>query len=271
MNNYLEKIIPIAVEAGEEIMKIYRSADFGVEMKADNSPLTLADRASHNKIVEGLKKEFPDIPILSEEGREIPFEERKKWEKFWLVDPLDGTKEFIKKNDEFTVNIALIENNQAVLGVIYAPALDNSAAGTETAVDDNPLSQKIDLKFGTLYFGGEGIGAFKMTKGHSLVKISVNKNKENGVTAVQSRSHASEEEESVFKKYGVTETISAGSSIKFCRVAEGVAHLYYRHGPTNEWDVGAGYAIAKAAGAEIEGLQFNKKNVLNGSFLVRSV
>ncbi len=271
MKDYLSKIIPVAVKAGEAIMDIYHSADFGVEMKSDNSPLTLADRASHDIIVEGLKKEFPDIPILSEEGRDIPYEERKNWEKFWLVDPLDGTKEFIKKNDEFTVNIALIENNDAVLGVIYAPALEdennNSVDAENVKIDD----MKIQLKYGTLYFGGNGFGAYKKVKNGSLHKIEVNKNKEGEIVAVRSRSHASPEEEKVFDKFGVTETISAGSSIKFCRVAEGSAHIYYRHGPTNEWDVGAGYAIAKAAGAEIEGLQFNKENVLNGSFLVKSI
>lgn len=267
MKTYLEKIIPIAVKAGETIMDIYHSADFGVEMKSDNSPLTLADRASHDIIVEGLKKEFPDIPILSEEGRDIPYEERKNWEKFWLVDPLDGTKEFIKKNDEFTVNIALIENNEAVLGVIYAPALENNSEPTGDSLDfETP-----QLKSGTLYFGGTGLGAFMQFKGDKHRRISVNKDRSNGVIAVRSRSHASPEEETVFEKYGVTETISAGSSIKFCRVADGSAHLYYRHGPTNEWDVGAGYAIAKAAGAEIEGLKFNKENVLNSSFLVRSI
>ncbi len=267
MKTYLEKIIPIAVKAGETIMDIYHSADFGVEMKSDNSPLTLADRASHDIIVEGLKKEFPGIPVLSEEGRDIPYEERKNWEKFWLVDPLDGTKEFIKKNDEFTVNIALIENNEAVLGVIYSPALENNSEPAEDSLDfKTPY-----LKSGTLYFGGTGLGAFMQFKGDKYRRISVNKDKSNGVIAVRSRSHAFPEEETVFEKYGVTETISAGSSIKFCRVADGSAHLYYRHGPTNEWDVGAGYAIAKAAGAEIEGLQFNKENVLNGSFLVKSI
>ncbi len=269
MKDYLSKIIPIAIKAGEAIMDIYHSADFGVEMKSDNSPLTLADRASHDIIVKGLKKEFPDIPVLSEEGKDIPYEERKNWEKFWLVDPLDGTKEFIKKNDEFTVNIALIENNDAVLGVIYAPALeDGNNGGIDPSEIDFPA---IHLKYGTLYFGGKGFGAYKKIKDGALYKIEVNKNTNGNIIAVRSRSHASPEEEKVFEKSGVTETISAGSSIKFCRVAEGSAHVYYRHGPTNEWDVGAGYAIAKAAGAIIEGLQFNKENLLNGSFTVKSI
>ncbi len=271
MEDYLKKIIPVAVKAGEAIMDIYHSADFGVEMKSDNSPLTLADRASHEIIMEGLKKEFPGIPVLSEEGRDIPYEERKNWEKFWLVDPLDGTKEFIKKNDEFTVNIALIENNDAVLGVIYAPALEEE---NDNHVNDVSVEMKeldIQLKYGTLYFGGNGFGAYKKVKNGGLHKIEVNRNKEGKIIAVRSRSHASPEEEKVFEEYGVTETISAGSSIKFCRVAEGAAHVYYRHGPTNEWDVGAGYAIAKAAGASIRGLTFNKENVLNGSFLVKSI
>lgn len=266
----LNEIIKISIDAGKAIMEIYHSADFGVEMKSDNSPLTLADEASDEIIKKRLTEKFPDIPILSEEGRYIPFEERKNWEKFWLVDPLDGTKEFIKKNDEFTVNIALIENNVPILGVIYAPALENQNKEVGIQKSGEGTFNRIEIPFGTLYFGQKNLGAFRQVSGNELEKISVNKDKSKGIIAVRSRSHAAPEEEKVFKKYGVTQTVSAGSSIKFCKIADGSAHIYYRYGPTNEWDVGAGYAIANAAGATIEGLEFNKENVLNGSFLVRS-
>ena len=287
MTEYLEKAILVSIEAGKAIMDIYHSADFGVEMKSDNSPLTLADRASHNIIVKELKSSFPGIPILSEEGSDIPYGERKNWKQFWLVDPLDGTKEFIKKNDEFTVNIALIENNVPTLGVIYAPALEGESIeiriqksevrsqkledGNNDQVADGSEVKGFDIPSGTLYFAQNGFGAFMQMKNGNPVRLFVNKDTSNGIIAVRSRSHASPEEEKVFEQYGVTETISGGSSIKFCRVADGSAHIYYRYGPTNEWDVGAGYAIAKIAGATVEGLRFNKENLLNGSFMVKSI
>jgi len=257
-------------------MEIYESADFGVEMKADNSPLTLADKASHEVIVEELKKEFPKIPILSEEGRDIPFEERKNWKKFWLVDPLDGTKEFIKKNGEFTVNIALIENNKPVIGVIYAPAYDDRTKNTKLRTENqeqsynHPIIQStIHTEFpGTLYYGEISKGAYKQYANQEPDKIHTIK-KDKNLTAVKSRSHSSEDEQKILDELGVTNSISVGSSLKFCMVAEGKAQVYYRHGPTNEWDVGAGHAIAEAAGATIEGLQYNKEIILNGSFFIR--
>ena len=267
----IEQIIKIAIDAGKAIMEVYHSADFGVEMKTDNSPLTLADKASDEIIKAALTETFPDIPILSEEGRDIPYKERKDWEKFWLVDPLDGTKEFIKKNDEFTVNIALIKNNIPVLGVIYAPALENKNTEVRIRKPGEGTFNRIEIPFGTLYYGQKKSGAFRQVSGSEPEKISVNKDKSRGIIAVRSRSHAAPEEEIIYKKYGVTKTIPGGSSLKFCKVADGSAHIYYRYGPTMEWDVGAGYAIAESAGAVIEGIVFNKENLLNSSFLVRSI
>ena len=236
----------IAVEAGLRTLEIYKSDDFGVEQKGDDSPLTLADKASNEVIVDRLNSEYPDIPILSEESKLMPYDERKHWDKFWLVDPLDGTKEFIKRNDEFTVNIALIESGVPVFGVIYAPVLD------------------------ILYYTENG-SAYVRFKTQESRKIRVDRGEEGKLVAVCSRSHSSEEEARLFERLGVTKTISAGSSLKFCMVAEGKAHLYYRHGPTMEWDTAAGHAIALAAGACVEGLSYNKPDLLNGSFTVSAL
>ena len=249
----LKKVIEIAIDAGNAIIDVYNSNDFDVEIKSDNSPLTKADRAAHNIIKEQLSILYPDIPVLSEEGKETPYDERKNWQLFWLVDPLDGTKEFIKKNGEFTVNIALIENNEPIMGIIYAPAFNES-------------SDCSSLLPGTLYYGEKETGSFKRV-GEEIIKLPCFGNNGN-LKAVRSRSHSSSEEEKIFEKYNVSETISIGSSLKFCMVAEGRANIYYRFGPTNEWDVAAGYAIAKYGGAKIEGLSFNKPDLLNNSFIV---
>jgi 3'(2'), 5'-bisphosphate nucleotidase len=244
----MERINEIAIEAGKKIMDIYENADFSkiVDFKTDNSPLTLADKEA-NKIIEaGLGSLELQLPILSEEGRDIPYEERKNWNLFWLVDPLDGTREFIKKNGEFTVNIALIDNGSPVFGVIYAPA------------------------FGTLYYGSIKKGAYKREKGNT-VRLKAN-DKKNQWVAVGSRSHSSEEEQALLRKYPVTEVVSIGSSLKFCLLAEGKADIYYRHGPTMEWDTGAGQAILEASGGGMVKLDkspftYNKKSLLNDSFL----
>jgi 3'(2'), 5'-bisphosphate nucleotidase len=243
----IEDVLSIARKAGERIMAIYGQSDFHVETKSDHSPLTLADTTSHEIIKQELQKLYPEIPLLSEEGKSVPFKTRKQWPLFWLVDPLDGTKEFINRNGEFTVNIALIEKQQPVLGVMAAPVLD------------------------TLYYGKKGVGAFKQTENHSPVQIRVNQNAENGLIAVKSRSHASHEEEIFFSQHPVSDSISVGSALKFCMVAEGKAHLYYRHGPTWEWDTAAGHFIAECAGASVYNLTYNKKNLLNAHFLVSSV
>jgi 3'(2'), 5'-bisphosphate nucleotidase len=247
----IEKINQVAILAGEKIMEIYNDADFSrvVDFKADHSPLTLADKASHNIIEKELFKISPDIPLLSEEGRSIEYDERRHWNTFWLVDPLDGTKEFIKRNGEFTVNIALIDKDHPVLGVIYAPATDK------------------------LYYGMKGQGAFKREKGITS-KIQVNKKEDNWI-AVGSRSHSAPEEEQVLSKYPVKTSVSIGSSLKFCLLAEGEADIYYRYGPTMEWDTGAGQAILEAAGGKMLDNQqltfaYNKKSLTNGSFICLS-
>lgn len=239
-------ICDVAYKAGLAIMEVYESEEFEVKKKADNSPLTKADKISHKIIKKGLEELYPDIPVLSEEGAAIDFKKRKEWKKFWLVDPLDGTKEFINRNGEFTVNIALIENNKPAAGVIYVPV------------------QKI------LYYTHNGF-SFRQDKDGTRIKLQVDKDKSKGLTAVKSRSHASEAEEKFFSENEITAAIMKGSSLKFCMVAEGRAHVYYRHGPTMEWDTGAGHAIAEGAGARVTGLEYNKKVLKNGSFCVASV
>ena len=243
----------IAVKAGDEILRIYHdeSLSQNIDYKSDDSPLTLADKASNDVIVKALKQHFPEIPILSEEEKHVEYEKRRHWKKFWLVDPLDGTKEFIKRNGEFTVNIALIEDGYPILGVIYAPVLDKLYVG-DTINKQAYMSEQN----GTRY------------------PLRVN-SKESTRIAVGSRSHSSEEEVELLKKYDVVETISIGSSLKFCMVAEGQADIYYRHGPTMEWDTGAGQAMVEAAGGIVDYMEtksrfaYNKENLLNGSFLVK--
>ena len=245
----IEKLCRLAKEAGSVIMSIYES-NFEVQYKADRSPLTAADKASHKVIVEGLKIAFPAIPILSEEGADIDYAKRKKWERFWLVDPLDGTKEFIKHNGEFTVNIALIEGQAPILGLIYVPAQDK------------------------LYWGLAGNGAWKRQGNNKPEVIKVRKpNREKGLTIVMSRSHPSPELENYLKKMKIAEALPMGSSLKFCAVAEGKADLYPRFGPTMEWDTAAGNAIVLAAGGQVatlEGgtLKYNKAIWLNPFFIV---
>lgn len=258
-------LFQITLEAGKEILDVY-AQDFNVEVKDDNSPLTQADQRSHNTIMKGLNEIDSTIPVLSEEGREMPYSERQEWSQFWLVDPLDGTKEFIKKNGEFTVNVALIEGKYPSIGIIYAPAMD------------------------VFYFGRVGEGAYKLenaTKAEvaneeELLQKSVRlpEQGERQVTrAVASRSHMSEETETFIKeleaKHGDVEVVSSGSSLKFCLVAEGKADYYPRYAPTMEWDTGAGQAIVEAAGGKVtryeddERFYYNRENLLNGWFLVK--
>ncbi|SHM59058.1 3'(2'),5'-bisphosphate nucleotidase CysQ [Gracilibacillus kekensis] len=261
MHTYINDLFKICLAAGTEIMEVYQQ-DFEVEVKKDDSPLTIADKRAHNVIAEGLNKIDATIPVLSEEGREIPYEERKNWKQFWLVDPLDGTKEFIKKNGEFTVNIALIDEHYPILGVIYAPALD------------------------TFYFGVKGKGAYKITNA-SQVNVGnaeelVNQsnplpevNESDVINVVASRSHMSKEtEEFIDQLDGEVEVVSSGSSLKFCLVAEGKADFYPRYAPTMEWDTGAGQAIVEAVGGKVtrhednERFYYNREDLLNGWFLV---
>ena len=247
LKDWLPKVVSIAREAGDAILEVYNGPDFGIELKDDNSPLTKADKAAHEIIQEGLQKINPEIPILSEEGKHTPYLERSEWDVFWLVDPLDGTKEFIKRNGEFTVNIALIQNKKPVLGVIQAPVKD------------------------MVYYGSTGRGAFKK-HGLDEEEIKVN-NKSEGLIAVQSRSHASDEDTTLSERYDIVDTISVGSSLKFCMVAEGKADIYYRAKPTMEWDTGAGQAIVEAAGGKVfielsnNPFLYNKEELVNTGFL----
>ena len=198
-------VCEIAKKAGTAIMEIYGKGNFSVEYKDDKSPLTAADKASHEVIMFELKKRFPEIPILSEEGADIPYEVRKDWQRFWLVDPLDGTKEFIKRNGEFTVNIALVEGGQPVLGVVYVPVQDK------------------------LYFGTKNGGSFSQQGNEPSVAIRVRTSPpDEGLTVVMSRSHPSPELEAYLKDIKVAESLPVGSSLKLCVVAEGKADLYPR-------------------------------------------
>ncbi len=243
----IDKLSEIAKKAGAKIMEIYAYTDFSgiVDFKADNSPLTLADKEA-NKIIEESLRALYTYPIISEEGKNIPYELRRGWEQFWLVDPLDGTKEFIKRNGEFTVNIAFMEHNKPSIGIIYAPVPD------------------------ILYVGIVGKEAFKIEKGvRSIIKTNQKKTK---LVAVGSRSHASPEDEAVLSNYDIVDKTSIGSSLKFCLLAEGKADLYFRSGPTMEWDTAAGQAILEAAGGKMynqsgKDFRYNKESLLNGGFL----
>ena len=252
-----EKILAISKQAGDKIMEIYEK-DFAVYEKEDTSPLTEADLAAHKVIVAGLEA-VSHLPILSEESADIPWDERRGWDKYWLVDPLDGSKEFIKKNGEFTVNIALIDNGKPVMGVVYAPALKRS------------------------YVGIDGQGAWMESNGE-FTPISAKKHADGEVwKVVGSRSHQSPEIQKLLEDLGgEAELVAMGSSLKLCLVASGEAHLYPRLGPTSEWDTGAAHAVATAAGAKVTvldganplaedapDLTYNQKeSVLNPYFLV---
>ncbi|MCF8242832.1 MAG: 3'(2'),5'-bisphosphate nucleotidase CysQ [Melioribacteraceae bacterium] len=248
----IQKIINISKEAGKAILDVYNSDDFNIESKDDNSPLTLADKKSHEIISNFLKGEYPEIPVLSEEGKEIDFNERKNWEYFWLVDPLDGTKEFIKRNGEFTVNIALIKNHTPILGVIFVPVT------------------------GELYFGKVEEGAFKQNTDNVETELKVSsKSPQDELIVVQSRSHSGEEENEFYSNYKIVDRISKGSSLKICMVAEGKAEIYFRSGPTWEWDTAAGHAILNAAGGHFVNknftpLVYNKEVIKNFGFIASS-
>ncbi|HCQ29213.1 MAG TPA: 3'(2'),5'-bisphosphate nucleotidase [Flavobacteriales bacterium] len=259
MEKYLPLAIEAAVKAGIETLKIY-DTDFDVYEKQDASPLTEADKASHNIIMSFLQQ--TGIPVLSEEGKEMSYEQRQNWQNLWIVDPLDGTKEFIKKNGEFTINIALIENQKPVLGVIYVPVLK------------------------TLYFGSKKSGAFKVEEVEVFNwqeieknKIKIPVNEERPYTVVASRSHLSSETSDyiaeVEKNHGNIETLSRGSSLKLCMIAEGKADEYPRFAPTMEWDTAAGQAIIEASGGEVidwetkQPMLYNRENLLNNWFLAK--
>lgn len=237
-------IIEIAIKAGQKILEVYNSEieSQEIESKADNSPLTLADRLANEIICESLAKLYPTIPIISEEIQLPDYEQRKNWNRFWLVDPLDGTKEFVKRNGQFTVNIALIENGVPVLGVIQVPVS------------------------GEVYFADKN-GAFVWRNNiKNQIKVS---NKRIDLIAVGSSSHASSGDINVLSDFPITSHVAMGSSLKFCLIAEGKADIYYREGPTMEWDTAAGEAILIGAGGSVEGIKYNKPILLNGSFLCK--
>lgn len=233
-------------------MEIYNQADVGTVYKEDNSPLTQADLVSHRLIVGELTKLTPDLPVLSEESRSKPYEERRSWSRFWLVDPIDGTKEFIKRNGEFTVNIALIEDGEPVAGVVHAPAVQ------------------------TTYWSARGLGAFKQIGEAKAQPIRAVVPASTPMLVVASRSHSGAETEAFLAKLrelGDIDVISIGSSLKLCLVAEGAAHLYPRYGPTMEWDTAAAHSVVVEAGGTVtnlkgETLQYNKADLLNPYFAV---
>lgn len=245
----LNQVIKTAEEAGKKILEFYET-DVEVITKEDDSPLTKADLAAHYIILDNLKEISPDIPIISEESGIPDFEERKKWDRFWLVDPLDGTKEFIKKNGEFTVNIALIEGDSPVMGVVYVPAFD------------------------VLYYGEKSIGSFKKEGNDEAKKLESSVFKAPGkAKIVVSRSHGDDTTARKLKKLNieVQEEVPSGSSIKFCLVAEGKADLYPRLGPTMEWDTAAAdavYRFSSANGPKYSPLTYNKESFKNPYFLL---
>lgn len=254
--------IEASLEAGKKIMAIYKTDDFGIEHKSDNSPLTKADITAHNCIVSYLEK--TNIPVLSEEGKGIDYNDRKDWKQLWIVDPIDGTKEFINRNGEFTVNIALIENQKPVLGVIYVPALNDLYYST---VDQGSFRLKDIQDFTSL----ESIS-------EAATKLPI-ENSERPYTVVASRSHLSQKTkdfiEELESEHGEVNCISKGSSLKLCMIAEGSADCYPRFAPTMEWDTAAGQAICNHAGYSVidwetqEEMIYNREQLLNNWFMVK--
>jgi 3'(2'), 5'-bisphosphate nucleotidase len=272
------------MEAGNAILQVYHSADFEVEKKADSSPLTLADRRSHEIIVDGLAG-F-DIPILSEEGQTIAYEDRKVWQTFFLIDPLDGTKEFIKKNGEFTVNIAIISKNRPVAGVVFVPdqnilyfaadGVGSFRADTDQIVDRINLNSASSSRFSTMS-DSEATEVLSQLIRHST-RLPVKQQVDRPFTIAGSRSHSTPDLDAFVAQkrteYGQVEFISAGSSLKLCLVAEGRADIYPRTGPTMEWDTAAGQAVVESSGGQVyqydttEPLNYNKENLRNPWFVV---
>jgi len=244
-----EKLLPIVDEAGAAIMKIY-DGSFTVQHKEDDSPLTLADLESQRVILEGLSRITPDVPVLSEESAAAPWAERQTWRELWVVDPLDGTREFVKRNGEFTVNIALVVDHDPVLGVVSAPAQ------------------------GSIYWGAKGVGAFTEHRGAARAAIHTAVPPQQPLRVVGSRSHASKETAAYLDKVAPHVMTGVGSSLKFCLLAEGNAELYPRFGTTSEWDTAAGQALLEAAGGHVmqvadgQKLRYNcRESVLNGDFI----
>jgi 3'(2'), 5'-bisphosphate nucleotidase len=272
---FLINAIAASLQAGQAILEVYDS-EFAVEHKADNSPLTRADRKSHELLMRVLSS--MELPILSEEGREIPYENRKNWERLWIIDPLDGTKEFIKHNDEFTVNIALVEYGMPALGVVYAPvkkALYFAAKTIGAYKNENP----VQLDWLKQDSDESNAGADFNRLIENSIQLPVERSQRRPFIIVGSRSHANPElkkfVEEKRREHGDIEFISTGSSLKICLVAEGKADMYPRLGPTCEWDTAAGQAVAEMAGAKLldfktgEPLRYNRSDILNPWFIVR--
>lgn len=262
MKNLLSVAIRAALDGGKQILKVYET-NFEVEIKGDNSPLTQADKNANDVINVFLKT--TEIPIISEENKQLYYSERKDWKRCWIVDPLDGTKEFIKRNGEFTVNIALIEYGNPLLGVIYVPVTKELYFTSE----EGNASKKITLT-------SEDISVEEILEKAEIIKPSAITSK---VKIVGSRSHLNEDTEkfiAAIKKENEVEIVSKGSSLKFCLVAEGLAHIYPRYAPTMEWDTAAGHAICNAAGVSVidqttgKAMKYNKPNLLNNYFVVKA-
>ena len=249
MQSLIDPIVALATEAGNAILEVY-STDFAVQEKEDESPLTQADLASHRCIAAGLARLTPGVPIISEEDGLPDFETRRKWDRYWLIDPLDGTKEFVNRNGEFTVNIALIDNNQPVFGVVHVPVQSKT------------------------YIGCEGYGAEVRESDGSVRKIAVNPESAEPVRIVGSRSHRGASLNAFLENVGDSEMIPMGSSLKFCVVAEGGADLYPRLGLTSEWDTAAAQAVVEQAGGSVvtldgKAMRYNEKeDILNPYFFV---
>ena len=244
----LEPLLDLADRAAAEILAVY-GTEFAVAHKDDDSPLTEADARAHRVLVEGLAALTPDIPVLSEESAAIPWAERQRWERWWLVDPLDGTKEFVKRNGEFTVNMALIERGRPIVGVVQVPVT------------------------GIAYCATEGVGAFKRARGGRPERITVRTPAAEPPRVVASRSHRGEALDAWLAALGPHAIVAVGSSLKFCVVAEGGADLYPRLGPTMEWDTAAGQCVAECAGARVldaqgDALRYGSEQLLNPHFIV---
>jgi len=224
LTKLVDPIVELATEAGKAILEVYAS-DFDVQAKDDQSPLTQADLASHHIIMKGLAELTPDLPIISEEAGLPEFDERGQWNPYWLIDPLDGTKEFVSRNGEFTVNIALIEDGRPVLGVVHLPVLDE-----------------------TYWTTGDGEAWRIRNSERARIRCRAPGDE---LVAVASRSHSNPETDEYLSRFPIKERISAGSSLKFCRIAEGVADIYPRIGRTMEWDIAAGHAVLTAAGGRV--------------------
>lgn len=248
LRELLPRVTALACESGRSILAIYQDPNPQVQYKLDHSPITQADLVSHHILKTGLARLEPHWPVLSEESVEVPFDERKSWRHFWMIDPLDGTKEFLHRTGEFTVNIALIEDDRPILGVVYAPVIDK------------------------LYFAARGAGSYRVD-GTVTTPIRVAPATAGSTRFVVSRRHASDQETLTQTKGG--ESIVMGSSLKFCLIAEGAADVYPRNGPTMEWDTAAAQCILVEAGGSVTDLEgntirYNKHVLRNSAFVARA-